>query len=166
MRLAAVQRWPVVPNPPQRQPSTARSRLASSRTMITFLPPISRLQCLKAEAQDSETLRPTAVDPVNETSRTSGSAASGWPTSLPLPVTRLTTPGGAPASWRMWTRFQQLRGVSEAGLITTVSPQTRAGKIFQEGIAIGKFHGVISAHTPTGIRTVMQNLSGSSEGVV
>ena len=38
-----------------------------------------------------------------------------------------------------------------AGLKTTVLPQTSAGAIFQLGIAIGKFHGVIAPTTPTGI---------------
>jgi ribosomal protein L11 methyltransferase len=38
--------------------------------------------------------------------------------------------------------------------------------IFQVGIANGKFQGVISAQTPTGARTDIANLSGSSEGVV
>ena len=33
-------------------------------------------------------------------------------------------------------------------------------------MAMGKFHGVISPHTPSGLRTVMQNLLGSSEVVV
>ena len=35
-------------------------------------------------------------------------------------------------------------GVSSAGLSTTVLPPTSAGAIFQAGMAIGKFHGVIS----------------------
>lgn len=39
---AAVQRWPVVPKAPQRIPSTAKSRLASSMTMMGFFPPSSR----------------------------------------------------------------------------------------------------------------------------
>ena len=37
----AVHRWPVVPKPPQTAPSTAKSRFASSMTMIAFFPPIS-----------------------------------------------------------------------------------------------------------------------------
>ena len=53
-----------------------------------------------------------------------------------------------------------------AGLKTIVLPATRAGVIFQDGIAIGKFHGVITPITPIGIRTLMLNLSRSSEGVV
>ena len=56
--------------------------------------------------------------------------------------------------------------MSVAGLKTTVLPQTSAGAIFQEGIAIGKFQGVITPTTPIGWRMLMLNLSRSSEGVV
>ena len=56
------------------------------------------------------------------------------------------------------------RGVSVAGLKTTVLPQTSAGTIFQDGIAIGKFQGVITPTTPIGMRTLMLNLSRSSDG--
>ncbi len=38
--------------------------------------------------------------------------------------------------------------------------------IFQAGMAMGKFQGVMAATTPIGWRTHMANLSGSSEGVV
>ena len=41
-------------------------------------------------------------------------------------------------------------GVSSDGLKTTVLPQTSAGMIFHDGIAIGKFHGVMIEHTPIG----------------
>ena len=56
--------------------------------------------------------------------------------------------------------------MSGAGLITTVLPRMRAGIIFQEGMAIGKFQGVMSPATPTGMRTDIWNLLGSSDGVV
>src|SRR5262249_22816291 len=111
--------------------------------MITFLPPISRCTFLNDGAAFSETTRPTSVDPVNDTTGTSAPAESASPTSPPPPVTRLTTPGGTPASSRILTKFSAESGVSVAGLKTTVLPQTRAGMIFHDGIAIGKFHGVI-----------------------
>ena len=57
-------------------------------------------------------------------------------------------------------------GVSSAGLITQVLPQTRAGNSFHDGMAMGKFQGVIMPQTPTGMRMDMANLSRSSEGVV
>lgn len=39
---AAVHLWPVVPKAPQRMPSTAKSKSASSMTMIGFFPPNSK----------------------------------------------------------------------------------------------------------------------------
>src|SRR6266404_947931 len=104
-RLAAVQRCPVVPNPPQTAPSTAKSRLASSITMMMFLPPISKLQCLKSGAQVFEMTRPTSVDPVKLTTGTSLLAVNAAPTVDPLPPTRLTTPRGTPASVSTCTRL-------------------------------------------------------------
>src|SRR6185503_5055799 len=108
-----------------KQPSTARSRLASSITMMTFLPPISRCTFLNDGAAWLETVRPTSVDPVNETTRTASLTSSALPTSAPPPVTRLTTPGGIPASSRMRTKFNADSGVSVAGLKTTVLPDQR-----------------------------------------
>src|SRR5689334_25147457 len=111
-------------------------------------------------------MRPTAVEPVNETTRTAGSVVIGVPTSGPSPVTRLTTPLGTPASISTLTKLSADRGVCDAGLKTTVLPQTRAGTIFHEGIAIGKFQGVMTEQTPSGWRTDMANLFRSSEGTV
>src|SRR4029079_10363947 len=156
-RLAAVHRCPVVPKPPHTQPSTARSRFASSMTMMTFLPPISRWTFLNDVATVSETDRPTAVEPVNDTTRTASPPSMPAPTSPPAPVTRLTTPGGTPASSRILTKCRADNGVSVAGLKTTVLPHTSAGMIFHDGIAIGKFHGVITPHTPSGWRTDIAN---------
>ena len=53
-------------------------------------------------------------------------------------------------------------GVSVAGLMTQVLPETSAGKSFQLGMAMGKFHGVMRPTTPTGMRTLMANLFCSS----
>ena len=75
----------------------------------------------------------------------------------------LTTPGGRPASISVCTRLYVESGVSSAGLITQVFPETSAGNSFQLGMAIGKFHGVISPTTPTGMRTLMANLFCSSD---
>ena len=91
---------------------------------------------------------------------------SGVPTFEPLPVTMFTTPFGSPASSSTFSRLTTDRGVSVAGLMTTVFPRMSAGIIFQEGIAMGKFHGVMRPATPTGWRTDIWNLSGISEGVV
>ena len=64
------------------------------------------------------------------------------------------------------TRLMVESGVSSAGLMTQVLPQTRAGNSFHEGMAMGKFHGAIMPHTPMGMRTDMANLLGNSEGTV
>ena len=45
-----------------------------------------------------------------------------------------------------------IAGVGLAGFSTTVLPKASAGALFQAGIAIGKFHGVISPNTPTASR--------------
>ena len=103
---------------------------------------------------------------MKETIPTSSWPISGEPTLEPLPVTMFTTPFGRPASSSALTRLTTDRGVSVAGLITTVLPRMSAGVIFHEGIAIGKFQGVMSPAMPTGWRTDIWNLSGISEGVV
>ena len=59
-------RWPVVPNAPHSTPSSARSRSASSNTIIAFLPPISSDSRLCMRPHVSPTMRPVSVDPVNE----------------------------------------------------------------------------------------------------
>ena len=58
---------------------------------------------------------------------------------VPAAVTTLITPAGTPASTSSSTKRSPSSGVSVAGLKTTVLPQTSAGAIFQDGIAIGKF---------------------------
>ena len=78
----------------------------------------------------------------------------GLPTAPPPPVTTLTTPAGMPALSSACTRRSALSGASDAGLMTTVLPATSAGAIFHAGIAMGKFQGVMSATTPSGLRIV------------
>jgi hypothetical protein len=63
---------------------------------------------------------------------------------------RLRTPGGRPTSANMSTSNAAHSGVSSAGLNTAVHPEITAGAIFHRGIAIGKFHGVMSPTTPMG----------------
>ena len=102
---------------------------------------------------------------MKDTTFTSSCVAIRVPTSAP-PVTRLTTPGGIPTSSSTFTKLTADNGVKVAGLRTTVLPHTSAGAIFHDGIAIGKFHGVIIEQTPSGWRTDIANLSRSSEGTV
>src|SRR5262249_60556108 len=115
-------------------------------------------------AQARAMIRPTAVEPVNLTPRASLCCESGAPAPGPSPLTRFTTPFGSPASTSVCTRWYDDSGVSSAGFNTTVFPATSAGIIFHDGIAIGKFHGVIIPHTPIGCRVLIAHLFGSSEG--
>ncbi len=164
--LVAVQRCPVVPNAPHSTPSRANSRLASSITIWAFFPPSSRETLLRESLAVLEMVLPTAVEPVNEIRFTSGCSTRGTPTRRPPPCTKFTTFGGTPASRRISTKVVAVKGVSDAGLKITGFPHTRAGNIFQVGIAIGKFQGVMMPATPTGVRTDMLNLFGSSDGTV
>src|SRR3712207_1975530 len=107
---------------------------------------------------------PTLVDPVNERPLTRGSVTSVLPTVPPDPVTMLRTPSGSPASARMRTRAAAFKAAFVAGLMTMVLPQIRAGAIFHDGIASGKFHGVIRATTPRGSRTELRWMPGLVEG--
>ncbi len=97
---------------------------------------------------------------------TRGWLASASPSEPPGPVMTFSTPGGKPASARHSASFRASSGVSLAGLRMTALPASRAGKVFQAGIAIGKFQGVMMPTRPSGWRMVMQNLSGSAEGNV
>jgi len=62
------------------------------------------------------------------------------------------------------TKSEAVTGVSGDGFSTTVLPRISAGKVFQEGMAMGKFHGVIKPTIPTGSRTHRADFSGSSDG--
>ena len=108
--------------------------------------------------------RPVSVLPVKLMTEMSGFSTIASPTSPPEPVTRLTVPGGKPASAISSTSSVAQCGVSLAGLNTTVLPVTSAGIIFQHGIAIGKFQGVMIPATPIGWRMLIAHLSGSSDG--
>ena len=55
----------------------------------------------------------------------------------------------------MRSNSSAVSGVSSAGLSTTVLPAASAGASFHDAIVSGKFHGVISATTPSGSRNVM-----------
>ena len=77
------------------------------------------------------------------------------PAREPGPATTLTTPSGRPASSAIRAKRSAVSGVSSAGLSTTVLPAASAGASFQAAIVSGKFHGMISATTPSGSRNVI-----------
>src|ERR1019366_9831958 len=130
-----------------------------------FLPPISSDSRLCVRPHASPILLPVSVEPVNDTSATSGCATIAAPAS-PLPCTRLITSGGTPASRRISTNRWPVIGTSEAGLNTQALPHTSAGKIFHVGIASGKLNGVMIPATPIGRRKLIAHLFLSSLGTV
>src|SRR3989449_11392174 len=86
------------------------------------------------------------------------------PTTAPRPMTRLNTPAGRPERLRMSASAQPQPGTRSAGLNTTQLPYASAGAIFQAGIAIGKFQGVIRPATTIGLRGVSQPMPRGVEG--
>src|SRR4051794_38459873 len=96
-------------------------------------------------------LRPTSVDPVNDSLRRRGSAISGAESADDFDVcTTLTTPAGTPASSSSCVKKIVVSGVRAGGLMTTVQPAASAGAILRVAIANGKFHGVMKKQGPTG----------------
>ena len=97
---------------------------------------------------------PVRDSPMNAVARTSGCSVSARPAVSPMPLTRLATPAGSPASCMISTSSRAVSGLHSAGLCTTVHPAASAGAIFQVDSMNGVFHGVITATGPTGWRTV------------
>ena len=94
--------------------------------------------------------------------RTTGLEHSTLPIAIELSlsaVKTLITPAGKPARCANSASASAERGVCSAGLITIVQPAAIAGAIFRVIIAIGKFHGVIAAHTPMGCLSVTSRRS-------
>jgi hypothetical protein len=132
-------------------PSTAASTSASSKMRNGALPPSSIETRRIWSADCSISVRPTSVDPVNDSLRVRGSLISG---SIVAPerwaVMTLSTPPGSPTSSRIWASMSIDSGVCLAGLTTIVQPAAIAGPILRVPIASGKFHGVMNRHGPTG----------------
>jgi hypothetical protein len=85
-------------------------------------------------------------------------STSASPAISPIPGTTLITPGGAP--YRLCHISVSLiadKGVISAGFKTHVEPDARVGAILKILINPGKFQGVISPQTPTGLFIVYPN---------
>ena len=155
-RLADVHASPMLRILAITAPSTAASRSASSNTRNGALPPSSIDTCSTrsappwpgglahlGRAREGELAEPLVLEErIDDRTR---------PTTA---VTTLSTPLGRPASSRISARASIDSGVSCAGFTTIVQPAAIAGPILRVPIAIGKFHGVISRHGPTGWRIV------------
>ena len=152
-------------NTDQSDGTIAASRSASSNTTLADLPPSSSETRVMLVAAVCITVVPTSVEPVNETFATRGSRTSAIAVVAPGPGSTLSVPSGSPASMRRSAIASADSGVCEAGLTIAVLPHASAGAIFQLAITAGKFHGVMSAHTPTGSRRVT-SMPGGTIGIV
>ena len=119
------------------------------------LPPSSCATRFTPSAAALATRIPARVEPVNETMSTPGWAASAWPTSGPVPLTRLKTPAGTLAASTISAKIRALTGAVSLGFRTTVEPAAIAGATLQTIWFSGQFHGVIRAATPTGSRAII-----------
>ncbi|MNY39482.1 hypothetical protein D3C86_1741660 [compost metagenome] len=105
---------------------TALARSAPGSTTAADLPPSSIDTRFISPAACAATLRPTAVEPVNDTIWISACATSASPTSAP-PSTRLSTPGGSCACSQAAISRSVTAGASSEGFKTTVQPASSAG---------------------------------------
>src|SRR3954451_12926659 len=134
--------------------STQRQTSASANTMHADLPPSSSDTRVMLAADARTIAAPVAVSPVNDSFDTRPSETSASPTTPPGPGSTDTHPSGTPASTKSSPSSSAVSGVYDAGLSTTGLPHASAGASFQHEISSGKFHGTISATTPTGSRSV------------
>jgi hypothetical protein len=114
-----------------RSAASVTSRSASSSTIAADFPPSSRVTGMSRSPQLRAMMRPAAVDPVKAILSTPGCLTSASPVSRP-PVTTLTTPGGNPTASTAAASARASRGVSAAGLMTTVHPTASAGASFAD----------------------------------
>src|SRR5579875_892463 len=156
-----MQTWPQLRNLLRRAPSTARSRSASSKTIIGSLPPNSRLTLLTPLEAMLITRLPVSVSPVNATLETFLFEINSSPTTAPEPVTTFNAPLGSPALQMRSHTIRSASGVELAGFTTIVFPPARAGAILTTMRTTGEFHGVIATHTPTGCFGTNPNSVGS-----
>jgi len=98
---------------------------------LGFLPPISNDALTNRCAVCAASSRPTRVEPVKLSARTSGCATSAAPARGPRPCTMFSVPGGNPASAHSSPRRCAVIGVISLGFATTQFPAASAGAIFQ-----------------------------------
>ncbi len=97
---------------------------------------------------------------MKDSARTRRSSVHGFTTVGASPVTMLKTPAGRPARSPSSASASAEYGVSADGCATTVQPAAMAAAALRVSIAQGKFHGVISAATPTGSSHSSTSASG------
>ena len=112
-------------------------------------------------------MRPTSVDPVKVSLRTSGFSQNSFPMAEEDEDGMIdSTPAGMPARSASTPSASADRGVSVAGRTSIEQPAASAGAALRVIIALGKFQGVIAAATPMGWRITVRRLSGWWPGIV
>jgi hypothetical protein len=150
MRLRAQQSWPVLSRNEPGAVAAARSTSASAKTMLGLLPPSSSVTRFTPAAHAAMIRLPTAVEPVKTTLATPGCATSAPPVTGPAPGSTWNRPSGSPAASASSASRSAVSGVASAGLSSTALPAASAGAVPQAAIGIGKFHGAMTATTPSG----------------
>ena len=163
--MAHTQVWPALRNLLIIAPSTAASKSASSNTINGALPPNSKDNFLIVGAHCAIKIRPTSVEPVNESLATTVLSHNTAPISRALPVITCKTPLGTPASSAKTANAMAESGVCSAGLIIIEQPAANAGAALRVIIAMGKFHGVIAAVTPIGCLITIKRRSFDTVGI-
>src|ERR1700722_3232649 len=154
MRSAHKHTCPVFKNTASDNPLTASSKLQSAKTTAAFFPPSSNETGFPVEAPDFMIAAPVLDSPVNVIASTSACLVRNSPAdSGPNPCTTLYTPLGIPASCIASASKVAVAGVSSEGFTTTAFPQASAGATFQVSNNSGRFQGVITPTTPSGLRT-------------
>ena len=119
--------------------------------MAADFPPSSRVHGLSNSAARLPISLPTPELPVKVNRSTSGLEVNAWPVSMP-PGTTDSTPSGRPASANISANAFVVKGVSAAGLSTTVQPASSAGPSLLTARNSGTFHATMAPTTPTGSR--------------
>mmetsp|Transcript_13980 Transcript_13980/g.42641 ORF Transcript_13980/g.42641 Transcript_13980/m.42641 type:complete len:297 (-) Transcript_13980:623-1513(-) len=168
-RLVHTHVWPALRNLAATAPATAASTSQSSKTRKGALPPSSSESRFTVDAHWRISSFPTAVEPVNESLRTSLELHSTSPIAAAFLADEgmtESTPGGTPARCASSHRARAEYGVRSEGLTTIVQPAPSAGAALRVIIAEGKFQGVMAAVTPIGCLSVIMRRPGVGESRV
>src|SRR5229473_6189390 len=160
-RVGAVHTWPALRDLPITEVAAVATGSTSSHTITGAWPPSSMMAgFICSPASDAKRL-PTGIEPVNVTNRTAGCGMRYSEISEGVPNTRLSTPGGTPASWKARTSCTAPAGVSSEAFKMMAQPEDSAPATFRAGELIGKFHGENAATTPIGWRRTVYRMPGS-----
>ena len=166
-RFAATQLCPALRNFAIIAWVMATSRSASASTTSGALPPSSSDMRLRSSAPAFASAMPTLVEPVKLILRIARDARNRSPTRRASWLgTTLTTPAGTPTCSAIWASASADSGVCCAGFAMIGQPAASAAPSLRVSIAYGKFHGVISAHGPTGSRVITMRVSARLAGMV